>query len=133
REGSFLPNKMLLKSEEIYNYGELFDIEIHSNDENLFAYCSSCQNKGGKICSHLVVVLKKLVSDKLFGLPFKEKERHEVLNERLKRDYGIEGVENPDELIQIELEMDRLFLNPKVELLNLNDDSLFNLKSELDK
>jgi len=90
----------------------------------------SCDNASEQLCHHLSFTLKEILEEQEYQLPFDQDYRHSVL-QRHASELGMTNPERIDELFEISVEGGRVFVEPKMKILNLNSNTVQTLKKEL--
>lgn len=102
---------------------------VTQKNGNVILICS-CSNKKELLCSHLNFLLHEILDEREFQLPFDHIYRQSVLRKNAA-DFGMKNPKHLDDVFTISIENGRIFIEPKVSILNLNTDTLQNLKNEL--
>ncbi len=102
---------------------------IIQKNGNTVLICS-CDNASEELCSHLNFLLHEILEEREYQLPFDHAYRHSLL----KRSASEMGMDNPnriDDLFEMSIEGGRVFIEPKINVLNLNSETVKSLKKEL--
>lgn len=102
---------------------------ITQKNGNVILNCS-CSNKKELLCSHLNFILHEILDEREFQLSFDHAYRRTLLQKNAA-DFGMKNPKQLDEIFTINVENGRVFIEPKVSILNLNADTLQDLKKEL--
>lgn len=106
------------------------ECHIVQRNEDLLLRCSCAGTKSSFPCQHLNFALNEIIRTADYQLPF-DAERRAFLLRRKAESIGLKNVEHPDELFDIHLENHRVFIQPKVKFLALDEQSQARLKEEL--
>lgn len=96
---------------------ESFKISIAKEEEQIVATCD-CLMLGNKLCSHLYLFVKEMQSMVALQLAFDHEKRREELLLRA-RSKGWQNIADLDDFFQITMSYNRLFIEPKVNILSL--------------
>ena len=102
---------------------------VTQKNGNLVMVCS-CDNASEQLCSHLNFLLLEILEVKELQLAFDHSFRHSLLRKNAE-DLGMHNPKRIDDLFSIHLENARVFIQPKINILNLNNETVKNLKKEL--
>ena len=127
-EAQMTPNKFIAKIK--YSYIKDFHLHIVQNKDALHLECSCSNRSPTLICEHLRTILLRIINQEIFQLPFDEKLRFQYLKNQANKD-GLEKIQDLDDIYQISLSYDRLFIKPKYSFLSLSPSELSNLKRNL--
>ena len=90
----------------------------------------SCSNAQEELCFHLNFLLHEINETEEYQLPFNTELRHTLLR-KSAHDVGMKNPEDIDAIFAINIENDRVFVQPKINILNLNANLIRTLKEEL--
>jgi ERCC4-related helicase len=106
------------------------ECHIVQRNEDLLLQCSCGGSLSSFPCQHLNFALNEIVRTADYQLPF-DTERRAFLLKRKADSLGLHNVEDPDSLFDIQLQNQRVFIQPKVKFLALDEQSQARLKQEL--
>lgn len=102
---------------------------ILQKNGNAVLMCS-CDNTEEELCGHLNFLLNEILEEREYQLPFDHAYRHSLLK-RSASEMGMDNPDRMDELFEITIEGGRVFVESKVNVLNLNSETVKSLKQEL--
>ncbi len=105
------------------------NFSIIQKNGNTILTCS-CSNAREQLCSHLNFLLLELYHVRVLQLSFDHEYRHSILRKNAA-DLGMNNPTNLDDIFSVEIEQGRVYVQPKINILNLNSDTLRTLKKEL--
>lgn len=103
--------------------------QIVQKNSKTFLSCS-CPNQSQLLCNHLSFVLTEIVRSKALKYSFDPALRLDALS-KSAAEIGMKNPENLDAIFRIMIERSRLYIEPKISILNLNASSISDLKQEL--
>lgn len=114
----------------LYNpRAEATHFNIIQKNGNTVMVCS-CDNASEKLCSHLHFLVHEILEEREYQLPFDHEYRHSILKKSAS-DMGMNNPKRIDELFELSIEGGRVFIEPKMNVLNLNSETVKSLKKEL--
>lgn len=114
----------------LYNPGaEATQFSIIEKNGNTVMYCS-CDNVSEQLCSHLNFLLLEIIEESELQLSFNTELRHSLLKKNAT-DLGMRDPKNLDDIFAINIESGRVFVQPKINILDLNAETMTSLKKEL--
>lgn len=116
---------------EISDFGERGEkTEIIQRPGELLLSCS-CRNKSEhRVCGHLRFTLLEISRGGDLSLPFDTEKRLAVLGRKAAA-LGLRDLEDPDDFFRCGVERGRLFIEPKVSVLPLDDRSMLSMRRQL--
>lgn len=115
--------------EEGYYDKEKYEVNIRQAEDRLELRCS-CENKTGKICSHLHFSLKEILKNSSLRLPFDPVERHKLLAQKATQK-GWTTSTDLDDFFSITFSEGRIYVQSKVKLLPYTDRDKDHLRQKL--
>lgn len=111
------------------NYQSVYDFTIIQRSRELLLKCS-CENKENQLCRHLNFVLKEILRSKELQLSFDHTARQNALRQQASS-LGMNDLDDPDSLFEINVEQRRLFIQPKFRVLALDSANKTQLQADL--
>lgn len=102
---------------------------IMQRNGNVILTCS-CSNASEQLCTHLNFLLLEILRVREFQLAFDHEFRHSILRKNAD-DLGMKNPDRIDDIFEITIENSRVFVEPKINILNLKADTIKALKKEL--
>ncbi|MFK7783949.1 MAG: SNF2-related protein [Crocinitomicaceae bacterium] len=114
----------------LYNpRAEATQFSIIEKNGNTVMYCS-CDSASEQLCSHLNFLLLEILDETELQLSFNPQLRHSLLRKNAT-DLGMKNPKNLDDIFSIKIENGRVFIQPKINILDLNARTMTTLKKEL--
>ncbi len=102
---------------------------ILQKNGNVILTCS-CSNNKETLCAHLNFLLLEIIDVKELQLSFDHSHRYDILSKNAE-DFGMNNPTKIDDIFAISMENGRIFIHPKISILNLNSTTIQTLKKEL--
>ncbi len=112
-----------------HSHGMDEEFEIVAKNGNTLLNCT-CSNTTELLCKHLNFVLSKMVLSQTFRYSFDHEARQAALL-KSAADLGMKDPLAVDSIFGITIERDRLYIKPKVSIINMNSYAINTLKQEL--
>ncbi|OOQ59087.1 DNA helicase [Mucilaginibacter pedocola] len=106
--GTFAINNVSFKGSE---GNSLIEVAVKQFENDIVLSCS-CKQAKEKLCSHQSSALLQIIGNANYLVFFNEKFRHDKLR-KFAADYGLADVPDPDEYFVVELQDNRLIIQPK--------------------
>ena len=114
----------------LYNpRSEATQFSVIEKNGNTVLYCS-CDNASEQLCSHLNFLLLEILDESELQLSFNNELRHSLLRKNAA-DLGMKNPKHLDDIFSINIESGRVFIQPKINILDLNAETMTTLKKEL--
>ena len=114
----------------LYNpRAEATQFSVIEKNGNTVLYCS-CDNASEQLCSHLNFLLLEILEESELQLSFNNELRHSLLRKNAA-DLGMKNPKHLDDIFSINIESGRVFIQPKINILDLNAETMTSLKKEL--
>lgn len=110
-------------------YQSEYAFQITQRSEDVLLKCS-CDSTLKKPCVHLHTVLHDILLSKELQLPFKQDVRQQLLEKKAVA-MGLSNIEDLDAFFDIQVEHLRLFIQPKFQILSLDEQSTTKWKEQL--
>lgn len=112
-----------------HSHGMNEEFEIVAKNGNTLLNCT-CSNTTELLCKHLNFVLSEMMRSEPLRYSFDHEARQAALR-KSAADMGMKNPQDLDAIFGITVERNRLYIEPKISILNLNANSVTNLKQEL--
>lgn len=110
-------------------YQNEYTFQVTQRSEDVLLKCS-CDNSIKKPCVHLYTVLQDILLSKELQLPFKHDVRLQILEKKATK-MGLSNIADLDAFFDVQVEHLRLFIEPKFQILSLDEQSTSKWKDQL--